>query len=73
MTIPTTQNATHPDELSPTERMLEAAEILATAVLRQKKDRQESHLGLDLCPPQSVHGQHNKAENSLTNTPPQEV
>ncbi len=55
MSISISQKEKHPDDLSPTERMLETAEILATAIIRQKQSREERVFGLDIPPKQSVH------------------
>ncbi|MFL0805567.1 MAG: hypothetical protein K6L81_17770 [Agarilytica sp.] len=65
MSISISQKAKHPDALTPNERIQEAAELLAQAIVRNQEHLPESRFPLDINANQSVHAQHNKAENCL--------
>lgn len=64
--ISTAQKAKHPDDLSATERMLEAAELLATAIMRQKKSRKDKGIRLDITATESVHVTSKAARENLS-------
>ncbi|GFO74067.1 hypothetical protein BPLS_P0491 [Bathymodiolus platifrons methanotrophic gill symbiont] len=49
--------------LSDDERITEASEILATAIIRLKSSPEDNNFPLDLLPTGSVHDRYNNGEN----------